>query len=44
MGWLDDLTSAPAKMLCTVSGHDYVRYGRFLVCEFCGHRVQVRDE
>lgn len=42
MGWIDDLTSAPTKMLCTVSGHDFRRIGDFLVCDFCGYRIEVK--
>lgn len=39
MGWLDDLISAPGRVLCTATGgHDYIRIGRALVCSFCGHR------
>lgn len=42
MGWINELATAPAKVLCTVSGHDYARHGDYLVCEFCGHQVPVK--
>lgn len=41
MGFLDDLFTGPAKVMCAVSGHDYIRARGFMVCTFCGHRVSV---
>jgi len=38
MGFLNDLFSGPAKVMCTFTGgHDYQWRGRVLVCMFCGH-------
>lgn len=32
-----------AKPLCALfGGHVFRRYGGFLVCDYCGHRVDVR--
>ena len=38
MGWLD----IPARVFCSVSGgHEFARHGGFLVCDYCGKRVEV---